>query len=252
MSTSSFCSQCGNPIDASHQFCPKCGAAVTPARLGPQVPSKPSPVSGTLWGIPKGILIVALIVLVLIVPVIPRQRVIYVNGTTQTVTQSTSYSTSYRSYTTSNQISIKVYKGSLQYVTDQYYQYYQQYYYQCYWDQYGNYDCYYQYWPNYQSYTYTVTIDPTDEIVKMDQTNESGGLVSITLTHYDGTQDIYRHVFSTDMTKSATATVQAVTSVTDTITNSIVSPVTNTVPCENCIAQTVTDHVSILQILLGY
>jgi hypothetical protein len=225
---------------------------VTPARLGPQAPPKPSPVSGNLWGIPKGILILALIALVLIVPVIPRQRVIYVNGTTQTVTQSTSYVTSYRSYTTNNQVSIKVYKGSLQYVTDQYYQYYQQYYYQCYWDQYGNYVCYYQDWPNYQSYTYSVTVDPSDEIVKMEQTNESGGLVTITLTHYDGTQDTYRHVFSTDMTKSATTTVQEVTSVTDTITNSIVNPVTNTVPCQNCIAETVTDHVSILQILLGY
>jgi hypothetical protein len=146
-------------------------------------------------------------------------------------------------------MSIKVYKGSLQYVSDQYYPYYQQYYYQCYWDQYGNYICYYTNWPYYQQYTFSVTIDPSDEVIKMEQTNEPGGLITITLTHYDGTSDTYRHVIYTDMTKSATATVQGTTTLTDTITNSIVNPVTSTVP--TTVEKTVTEQCSILGMLIG-
>jgi hypothetical protein len=204
-----------------------------------------------LWGIDKRLLIVGLIVLVLILPVFPRNKIIYVNGETQTVSQSTTYTTSYQTYTTNTQVQIPVYKGSLQTVSDQYYYYYQPYYQSCYFDQYGNYYCYYNQWPYYQQYTNSITIDPSDEVVKMEQTNEAGGLITVTLTHYDGSQDVYRHVVSMDLTKGAFATVQGTTTLTNTITNSIVNPVTDTVPCQNCQAQVVTEHVSILQILLG-
>lgn len=263
MSQPSFCRKCGTPLKASSQFCPRCGKSVTVVMppiqqtYGPQPQvlsqSSSSWSSGDkIWGIDKRILLLGLIILVLVLPIFPREKVIYVSGQTQTVSQSTSYATSFQTYTTNTPITIKVYKGSLQYVSDQYYNYYQQYYQYCYWDQYGNYICYYQQWPYYQQYVGSVIIDPSDEVIKMEQTNEPGGLVTITLTHYDGTQDSYRHVVFTDLTKSATATVQGTATITNTITNSNVSPVTSTIPCQNCQAQTVTEHVSILQMLFGF
>lgn len=209
-----------------------------------------------LWGIDKRFVIAALIFLVLILPVFPVDKVIYVDGQTTTtqVNQSTSYATSFQTYTTNTQQSIQVYKGNLAWVSsDQYYNYYQQYYPQCYYDQYGNYYCYYTYWPNYQQYTGSATIDPSDAVVKMETTNEAGGLITVTLTHYDGTQDVYRHVVSDDLAKSGLTTVTVTTTLTNTVTNSIVNPFTTTssVPCQSCIAQHVTEHVSILQLLLG-
>ena len=179
-------------------------------------------------------------------------RTIYVAGTTTSVTQSTSYSTSFQTYVTTTQMQIQVYKGSIQTVSDQYYDYYQQYYYNCYYDIYGNWYCNYTYWPNYQQYTTSITIDPSDLVVKVDTTNEASGLVSLTLTHYDGTQDTYRNVVYEDLTRGGLATVTGTATMTNTLTNSIVSPVTNTIPCQSCVAQDEVEYVSILAILLGY
>lgn len=205
--------------------------------------------SGKVWGIDKRIIIVAIIFLVLVLPIFPRNKTVYVEGQTQVVSQSTSYATSFQAYATNTQVSIKVYKGSLQYVSDQYYQEYQQYYYQCYYDVYGNWVCYYTNWPGYQQSTFAVTVDPSDEVVKMEQTNEPGGLITITLTHYDGTSDTYRHVVSTDLTKSATATVQGTATLTNTMTNTIVNPVTSTVPTRE--AHTEVVYCSIVQMMFG-
>jgi hypothetical protein len=195
---------------------------------------------------------VVLILIILVVPIIPVHRTIYVAGTTTTVTESTSYATSFQTYTTTTQTQIQVYKGSLETVSDQYYYYYQQYYYNCYYDQYGNYYCDYTYWPNYQQYTSSVTIDSSDMVVKVETTNEASGLITLTMTHYDGTQDTYRHVVSEDLTRGGTATVTGTATMTNTITNSVVSPVTNTVQCQNCVQQDVVDYVSILGLILGY
>ena len=209
-----------------------------------------------IWGIDKRLVLAAVIFLVLVLPVFPVDKVIYVNGQTTTtqVNQSTSYTTSFQTYTTNTQTSIRVYKGNLEYVSDQYYTYYQPYYYNnCYFDQFGNYYCSYTYWPYYQQYVNSVTIDPTDDVVSVSTTNEAGGLITVTCTHYDGTQDVYRHVVSDDLTKSATDTVSTTVTQTSTIANSIVTPVTTTspVPCQSCIPQHVTEHVSIIQLLFG-
>ena len=147
---------------------------------------------------------------------------------------------------------IQVYKGSIETVSDQYYSYYQPYYYNCYYDQYGYYYCDYTYWPYYQQYVSTATIDPSDLVVKVDTTNEASGLITLTLTHYDGCQDVYRHVVSDDLTRGGVATVTGTATMTNTITNSAVNPVTNTVPCQACIPQDEVDYVSILGLLLGY
>ena len=198
------------------------------------------------------LIFLGLIIIVLIVPVIPVHRTIYVAGTTTTVTQSTSYSTSFQTYTTTTQMQIQVYKGNIQTVSDQYYYYYQPYYNNCYFDVYGNYYCDYTYWPYYQQYTTQVTVDPSDMVVKVESTNEASGLITLTLTHYDGTQDTYRNVVSEDLTKGGVETVSGVATMTNTLTNSVVNPVTNTIPCQACIPQDQVDYKSILSILLGY
>ena len=196
--------------------------------------------------------------MVLIVPVFPRDKVIYVSGqtaTTQTY-QSTSYQTILQTSTTTTQKSIQVYVGSLEQVSDQYYQYYQQYYQYCYYDQYGNIYCNYNYWPyGYNTYTTTVTIDASDRFVKREITQESGGLYSVTLTPYGGEgAQVFRHVSSLYLTLTGTTTVEETVTLTNTSTNSVVNPETTVsqVPCDACVPQHITEHVSILQLLFGF
>jgi hypothetical protein len=202
------------------------------------------------------IIVIILLFVILVVPVIPRDKVIYVDGSTQTMTTSTAYMTSLQTYSTQTQTSIKVYKGNLQYVADQYYDYYYQYgyYNNCYYDPYTGYIyCNnYNYWPNYNSYTYTVTVDPSDNIVKIERTQESNnGLWTLTLTHYDGTADTYRHVFSEDLTQNGVSTVQGIAELTNTLVSTALNPTTITVACQNCIPQHVTVYVSLLQLIFG-
>ena len=212
--------------------------------------------SQKVGGVPAWLVVVGLIIIVLIVPVIPVHRTIMVAGTTQTVTQSTSYSTAYQTVVSTNPTQISVYKGSISWVSDQYYNYYYSnypyYYTGCYYDQYGNYYCNYTGWYNYQSYTGSATIDPSDMVVSVQTTNEANGLITLVLTHYDGTQDTYRHVVSDDLTRGASATVTTTSTVTNTLTSSIVNPVTNTVPCNACVPQDTVYYTSILGLLLGY
>lgn len=251
MSKHTFCVHCGAPIAPDTEFCPKCGKSTT--GLTQQQAVQKSPMSRTVGGVPAWIIIGVLIIIILVVPVIPRHRTVYVSGSTQVVTQTTSFGTTFQTITTNTQNQIQVYKGSISWVSDQYYNYYQQDYYQCYYDQYGNYYCNYTYWPNYNSqYTGSATIDPSDQVIKVESTNEASGLITLTLTHLDGTQDTYRHVVSEDLTKGAVTTVTGTATLTNTVTNSVVNPVTNTVPCQNCVAQDTVEYVSILGLLLGY
>lgn len=259
-------------------------------------------------GVATVVVIALLIILILVVPIFPRDRVVYVNGVTQAVTMSTSYNTSIQTYTTSAPMQIGVYQGTLQYIPDQYYSqyynqnYYNQYYYGNYYNQYqypyyygnyyantsspscyyGSYDDYYcsysyyyyypyygyynnypyrytyynNYSPYYSNYNYnyatTVTVNPSDNVVRVQQTQESNGLMTLTLTHFDGTSNTYRHVIRQSLAQSATSTIPLTNIVTNTITNSAVTPVTSAVQCQNCILQHVTDHVSLIQLLLGY
>jgi hypothetical protein len=212
--------------------------------------------SRKVGGIPVLLIVVALIVIVLIAPVIPKHKTIMVAGTTQTVTQSTSYATSYQTVVTTTPTQLNVYKGTISWVSDQYYNYYNSYYpgyyTGCYYDTYGNYYCNYQGWYNYQSYTGSATIDPSDQVVKVESTNEASGLISLTLTHYDGTQDTYRHVVSDDLTRGAAVTVTTSATITNTMTSSIANPVTNTTPCNACVQQDQVYYTSILGLLLGF
>jgi hypothetical protein len=313
-----FCSNCGNELRQESVFCPRCGtrieaAAPIDATKGaimtqpsqPVAYAQPKNSSGRMV---KGVVIGLLIILILIVPVIPRDRVVYVNGVTQAVTMSTAFNTSIQTYTTTAPMQIGVYQGTLQYIPDQYYnQYYNQnynqnyynqnyygvyqypYYYgsypytsispSCYYNTYDDYYCSYSYYyyPYYGYYNYryrygynnyapyyssynkynsiyatTVTVNPSDDIVRVQQTQESNGLTTLTLFHFDGTSTTYNHVTQQNLAQSATSTIPMTSIVTNTITNSAVTPVTSAVECQNCILQRVTDYVSLLQLMLGY
>ena len=223
---------------------------------GTQTTQSQSRMSQKVGGVPVLLVVAALIVIVLIVPVIPVHKTVMVAGTTQTVTQSTSYATNYQTVVTTTPTQLDVYKGSISWVSDNYYNYYYSYYPYyytgCYYDSYGNYYCNYQNWYDYQSYTGQATIDPSDRVVKVGTTNEANGLITLTLTHYDGTQDTYRHVIQEDLTRSATVTITDTATVTNTMTSSVVNPVTNTIPCNACVPQDQVYYTSILGLLLGY
>ena len=252
-----FCVHCGAPIAAGNEFCPKCGKPVGGVVQPTQTTQTQSATSKKVGGIPVWLIAVAIIVIVLIVPVIPVHKTIMVNGTTQTVTQSTSYSTAYQTVVTTTPTQLQVYKGSISWVSDQYYNYYYSYYPGYYNNCYYNYNGYYYYcdyygWNNYQSYTGQATIDPSDRVVSVQSSNEANGLITLTLTHYDGTQDTYRHVIYDDLTRGATVTVDTTSTMTNTMTNSIVSPVTNTIPCNACVPQDQVYYTSILGLLFGF
>jgi len=270
MSTIS-CPKCGRRIEKENIYCPKCGTptqsieqAVPAAKNGGAMSSHKS------WGGGKVIIIGLLIILILIVPVFPRDRVIYVDGVTQTVTMSTAYNSVLQPFSTPTQTQVTVYQGTLRYVSDQYYnQNYQSYYGysnyyppSCYRVWYGYFHYYFScsyYYPNsynpsyYSPYNYasTVTIGPTNGIVRVQQSQESNGYSTFILTHYDGTSDTYRHVFQQDLTPSGTLTIPVQNTATTTITTSSVSTVTAVVQCQQCVMQHVTEHVSLLQLLLG-
>jgi hypothetical protein len=296
-----FCEKCGYQLRQESFFCPRCGTraeAATPIGSRESQPAHvvyTQPQTKSTGGAARGLIIALLLVLILIIPIFPRDRVVYVNGVTQTVMMSTSYNTSIQTYTISTSTQIGVYEGTLRYVLDQYYnhyynQYYLNYYYPAYYVGYQNktsrytpycyyigYDDYYYcsysytyyypyyayyyyspyyayyYVPNYtNSYLSTVTIKPSDEVVRVQQTQEMNGLMTVTLTHFDGTSDTYRHVLQQSLVQSGEASVPAAGTVTNTITNSVVNPVTSAVECQSCMPQHVTDHVSLLQLLLRY
>jgi hypothetical protein len=75
------------------------------------------------------------------------------------------------------------------------------------------------------------------------------------LTSYEGTvQTISNIVDTSQLTQTGTATVSATSVITNTVVNTVVNPATtiNNVPCQSCVAQKVTERVSILQLLFGF
>jgi len=113
------------------------------------------------------------------------------------------------------------------------------------------------------SYGTTVTVTPSMNVVSVTRTQASNGygygygygsgfLESLTLVYYNGQSQSYQNVYADNLVQSGASSIPGTTVVTNTIVNTIVNPVTQTVPCQQCIATTVTDHVSILQMLLGY
>jgi hypothetical protein len=260
-----LCAKCGHELRAGNAFCPRCGTPTKAPRSSQ--PSQSMQVTTQTSSNKGRVLIIALLILlILIVPVFPRDRVVYVDGVTQIVTMSTSYSTSIQTYANSTPMQVSFYQGTLRYVPDQYYNYYfnyQNYYgypsYRCY--QYGYYYCsypYYYYNPYYNNgYNYgyylanTVTVKPSDNVIQVQQSQESNGFSTLTLTHLDGTSFTCRHVFQQSLAQSSSSIILGTVTVTSTITNSVVNPVTNAKQCQRCILQHVTDHVNLLQLIFG-
>jgi len=247
-----FCKSCGRKLEPDVDFCPKCGTSVKGLQ------SASTGKVGKVGGVDKRVVIaIAVIVLVLLVPVFPRDKIIYVSGQTMTTElyQSTSYQTSLQAYQTVNLQNIQVYTGTLLYVQNQYYNYYSPYYSACFRGPYGYIRCggYYS-WPNYNLYTTTVTVNPSDNVVSVQASQQPNGYLStVTLTKADGSTVTYTNVFSNNLSQSGTSTVQAAVTQTSTVTQTVMVPATTAmnVSCDNCIPQHVTEYVSLLQLLLG-
>jgi len=252
-----FCVKCGRQLQEDNAFCPKCGAPVgATGAAAAQAPAQPTARGGSSkgWGAGKWILVAVIIFIILIVPVFPRDTIVYVDGTTQTVTNQVQYSTSFQVYTTSTASQISVYTGSYQYFSNTYYNQYYNYWggNNCYWYK-NQIVCNYNYWPWYTpSYGTTVTITPNQQVVSVTRSQQNGGLESLTLTYYNGQSTTIQNIYSDNLSQSGTATVQSSAVVTNTVTNTITTPVTQTVPCHQCIPEHVTQHVSILQLIFGY
>lgn len=248
----SFCKACGTKLEPNAEFCPKCGASTK------GLPPATSRSTGKIGGVDKRLVIaIGIIVLVLLVPVFPRDKIVYVSGQTMTTElyQSTSYQTSLQGYSTMGQQNVQVYTGTLLYVQNQYYNYYSPYYSGCVRGYYGYIRCggYYG-WPNYNMYTTTVTVNPSDNVVKVQDTQQPNGYLStVVLTKADGSTVTYSNVFNDNLSQSGSSTVQVAVTATSTVTQTMMVPATTvtSVACDNCIPQHVTEYVSLLQLLLG-
>jgi len=255
-----FCKYCGKQLEAGSEFCPKCGKPVLPTSPVTETATTSATVkSSKLGGIDRRVLIaIGVIILILIIPVFPREKTIYVAGQTATTVsyQSTSYQTSLQAYPTMGVQSIQVYVGTLMYVPSAYYGYYGGYYNSCYRGIYGYIRCggYYG-WPNYNYYTTTVTVNPSDNVVKVQDTQQPNGYLSrVVLTKADGTIVTYSNVFNDNLAQTGTSTYQTIVTQTSTVTQSalVAASSITSVACQSCIPQNVTEHVSLIQLLLGF
>jgi len=226
------------------------------AAAEPQIDGQPNVrKSFTRWKAGKWVIVAAIVFLVLVVPVFPRDTIVYVDGTTQTVTNQIQLSTAFQVLTTTTTSQINVYTGSYQYFSSSYSNfYYNSCTYCCY---YYWYDqqliCNYGYWPWYTpSYGTTVTVTPSQRVVGVTRTQQPTGLEMLTLTYYNGQSTTVQNVYNDKLSQSGTSTVQSTGITTNTITNTFTIPVTQTIPCHQCIPEHVTEYVSLLQLLFGY
>jgi hypothetical protein len=191
---------------------------------------------------------IIIIIVVLVVPVIPVQKTIMVAGTTATTV--TYQTTGFQTVSSVSPRSFSVYQGNIVYVPQAYYNLYYIWYSQCYVGFYSATYCGYNYSPySTPSYTTTVAISPSQNIVNVVTTPGSYGLSTVTITDLNGTATTYINVFSNSLTQSGTSTTQTTTTIVTTITQNT-SSVTNIV-CQSCVPQQVTIYVSILQLLTG-
>jgi len=242
------------------KFCPKCGKEIAPILGGSQAPTGQQPSTPqkqrkqAINGIDNRILIIAIIIVILVLPIFPRTRIVYVNGTTQTVTNTTSFSTSLQVVTQSTQSQVNVYTGSFQYFTNNYYySYYNNWWNSgCYW-WHGHIVCNWGGWGWYNpTYGTTITVSPSDNVVNVIRT-QTGYSESLVLVYYNGQQSqTYYNVYVDNLVQNGVSSMPGTTVVTNTVVSTIVSPMTETVPCNQCVPMTVTDYVSILQLLLGF
>jgi hypothetical protein len=269
MPYSTFYPHCGTSLEADSEFCPKCGKTITvvstptPSQVTPPTsptgPTQSQTQSGKIWGIDKRFLIVAVIVLViLIVPVFPRDTVVMVNGTTQTIVNSASISTEVQVSTVSTSSQMSVYTGSFQHFTTMYPHWGSQWYGSsyCYYGYYGHLHCNYNYWPWYyqwRSYSSTVTVTPQMQVVNVISSVGYNGLETVTLVYSNGQQSrTYRNVYNDQLQPGGTYSVPSTGTVTNTITNTVTVPVQETIPCTACVTTHVTEYVSLLQLIFGF
>jgi hypothetical protein len=206
----------------------------------------------------KRFFIVALIVLViLVVPVFPRDKIVMVDGTSQTIVNSPSLSTEVQVSTISTNSQIGVYTGSFQYFTSMYPYWGSQWYggSYCYYRS-RHFHCNYNSWPWYyqwQSYGSTVTVTPEMQVVNVMSSVGYNGLESVRLVYSNGQQSqTYTNVYNDQLQPGGTYSVPATGTVTNTITNTLMVPVQQTVSCTACVTTHVTEYVSILQMIFGF
>jgi hypothetical protein len=269
MSHPTFCRHCGAPLEPDSQFCPKCGKTVTmvstptPSEVTPPTspmgPAQPQTKSSKILGVDKWFFIVALIVLViLIVPIFPRDTVVMVNGTTQTIVNSASISTEVQVSTVSTSSQMSVYTGSFQYFTMMPSYWGSQWGYggsYCYWTRH-HLRCNSNYWPWYNQWQYygsTVTVTPQMQVVNVMSSIGYNGLESLTLVYSNGQQSqTYNNVYNDQLQQGGTYFAPSIGTVTNTVTNTVMVPVQETVPCTACVATHVTEYVSLLQLIFGF
>ena len=250
-----FCVKCGHKLQEGDMFCAKCGTPVEGAGGVAQTAAQSTSRKeyGGL-GIGVWVLVAVIVFIILVVPVFPRDTIVYVDGTTQTVTNQINYSTAFQVYTTTTSSQVTVYTGSYEYFSNYYYNMYYNWWggSYCYWQK-GQIFCNYGYWPWYTpSYGTTVSITPSQQVVSVTRTQQTSGLESLTLIYYNGQSTTIQNVYNDNLTPNGSSTVQTTAVVTNTITNTITTPVTQTIPCHQCIPEHVTEHVSMLQLLFGY
>jgi hypothetical protein len=230
-------------------------------------------------GINKGLFIVALVLIVLVilvVPVFPRDTVVMVNGTTQTIVNSASITTQVQVSTVSTNSQMSVYTGSFQYYTQsQIYQYYPQWgggwnggnggsncqvtksgLIICNWN--GGWNGGWGGGWNGGGYTpwqtgTTVTVTPQMQVVNVISSTGYNGLESLTLVYSNGQQSQpYSNVYNDQLQSGGTYSVPSIGTVTNTVTNTVMVPVNETVPCTGCVPTHVTEYVSLLQLIFGF
>lgn len=232
MSNPDYCRVCGTPLKTGSQFCPKCGKVVTIVSSSSSTnqytssgTSQPRTATVTpsdkIWGIDKRYVVLGLLFLILVVPIVPRQKVVEVteNEMVTVTSTSTSFMTTYATQQLGQgTTTIQVYVGYVNSFNS------------------GN-----------------TIVDPSDHIIRVDYVNEPGGTYTVTLYSYEGQQMVFRQVFGYDLTRTGTAQVQGQgqTLVTPVVTP-VATPVQNVQQQQVTRSEVITEHVSILQILLGY
>jgi len=79
------------------------------------------------------------------------------------------------------------------------------------------------------------------------------GLESVTLVYANGQQSqTYNNVYNDQLQPGGTYSVPSTATVNNTITNTVMVPVQETVPCTACVPTHVTQHVSLLQLIFGF
>ena len=103
----------------------------------------------------------------------------------------------------------------------------------------------------WQQGTYSASVTA---LSKNEQSLTSSIEYCVTVTKADGSTVSYSNVFNDNLAQTGTSTYQAVVTQTSTVTQSalVAASSITSVACQNCIPQNVTEHVSLLQLLLGF